>query len=92
MGDHPMAGNPARTRWQTVVLEVTGMYSARQHASLAAALSRRPEIHAVEVNPMAQTARVVYDPIQTSVAELRGWIRDCGLGCSGGRVQPDARA
>ncbi|MGD9527683.1 MAG: heavy metal translocating P-type ATPase, partial [Pseudonocardia sp.] len=35
---------------------------------------------------VAQTATVVYDPEATSVAELAGWIRDCGYHCQGRSV------
>ena len=35
---------------------------------------------------MAQTATVTYDPSQTSVAELAGWVRDCGYHCAGQSV------
>ena len=40
----------------------------------------------VEANPVAQTATVTYDPDQTSVAELAGWVRDCGYHCAGQSV------
>ena len=35
---------------------------------------------------MAQTATVTYDPYRTSVAELAGWVRDCGYHCAGQSV------
>jgi P-type Cu2+ transporter len=37
---------------------------------------------------VAQTASVTYDPARTSVAELAGWVRDCGYHCAGQSV-PD---
>lgn len=45
-------------------------------------------MHAVDANPVSQTATVTYDPTRTTVADLRGWIRDCGYHCSGQSV-PD---
>ena len=53
-----------------------------------AVLSRRPGVLDVEANPVAQTATVTYDPSRTSVAELAGWVRDCGYHCAGQSV-PD---
>jgi Cu2+-exporting ATPase len=40
----------------------------------------------VEANPVAQTATVTYDPARTSVADLSGWVRDCGYHCAGQSV------
>ncbi|MGH3994025.1 MAG: heavy metal translocating P-type ATPase, partial [Pseudonocardiaceae bacterium] len=39
-----------------------------------------------EVNPVAQAATVVFDPGRTSVAELRGWVQECGYHCAGQSV------
>jgi Cu2+-exporting ATPase len=50
------------------------------------ALGRRPGVLRVEANPVGQTAVVVYDPARTSVAELAGWVRDCGYHCAGQSV------
>jgi Cu2+-exporting ATPase len=69
-------------RLHTVVLDIAGMYSTTQQNLLAAALSGRPRIAAVEVDPMTQTVTVVYDPGHVSVAELIGWVRDCGFHCA----------
>ena len=59
-----------------------------REARVEAVLGRRPGVLAVEANPVAQTATVTYDPTRTSVAELTGWIRDCGYHCAGQSV-PD---
>src|SRR5512142_2186312 len=40
----------------------------------------------VEVNPVAQAATVVFDPGRTSLAELRGWVTECGYHCAGQSV------
>jgi Cu2+-exporting ATPase len=68
---------------RTAVLEVTGVQWASSKAVAEAVLSRRPGVQAVDANPVAQTAAVTYDADRTSVAELAGWIRDCGYHCDG---------
>jgi len=71
------------TSSRTAVLEVTGVQWASSKAVAEAVLSRRPGVHGVDANPVAQTATVTYDADRTSVAELAGWIRDCGYHCDG---------
>ena len=73
---------------RTVVVEVSGVHWASSKAVTEAVLGRRPGVHAVDANPVSQTATVTYDPTRTTVADLRGWIRDCGYHCSGQSV-PD---
>ena len=68
---------------RTAVLEVSGVQWASSKAIAEAVLSRRPGVDSVVVNPVAQTATVIYDSERTSVAELAGWIRDCGYHCAG---------
>src|SRR6266542_4697821 len=70
----------------TVVLEVSGVQCATEKARAESVLRRRPGVVAVEANPVAQTATVVFDPAGTSVAELAGWVRDCGFHCRGQSV------
>ncbi|HEU0087355.1 MAG TPA: heavy metal translocating P-type ATPase [Pseudonocardiaceae bacterium] len=70
----------------TAVLEVRGLLRASQQNVLAARLGRRPGVHDVAVNPVAQTATVVFDPARTSVAELSRWVRGCGYHCAGQSV------
>jgi P-type Cu2+ transporter len=70
------------------VLEVSGVQWASSKNVAEAVLSRRPGVIEVDANPVAQTATVTYDPSQTSVAELAGWVRDCGYHCAGQSV-PD---
>ena len=72
----------------TAVLEVSGVQWASSKNVAEAVLSRRPGVLDVEANPVAQTATVTYDPSRTSVAELAGWVRDCGYHCAGQSV-PD---
>ncbi len=72
----------------TVVLETSGLCWATEKARVEAVLGRRPGVHGVAVNPVAQTATVWFDPARTSVAELTGWVRACGMHCRGQSV-PD---
>jgi Cu2+-exporting ATPase len=69
-----------------VVLEVSGVQWATSGNVAEAILSRRDGVLAVDVNPVAQTATVTYDPAVTSVAALRDWVRDCGYHCAGKSV------
>jgi Cu2+-exporting ATPase len=68
------------------VLEVRGLQWATEKAVVETVLGRRPGVIGVDANPVAQTATIVYDPAATSVAELTGWIRDCGYHCAGRSV------
>ena len=72
----------------TAVIEVSGVQWATSKNVAEAVLSRRPGVLEVDANPVAQTATVTYDPSRTSVAELAGWVRDCGYHCAGQSV-PD---
>ena len=60
----------------TAVLEADGMLRASEKAVVEAAIGRRPGVEDVDANPVAQTATVTYDPAETSVEELQGWITD----------------
>ncbi len=77
-----------RTEQRTAVLEMAGVGWASSKAVAESVLGRVPGVVAVAVNPVAQTANVTYDPAVTSVAELAGWVRDCGYHCAGASV-PD---
>ncbi|WP_374777313.1 heavy metal translocating P-type ATPase [Streptomyces sp. NBC_01310] len=70
----------------TAVLDVRGMVRASQQSTVAAVLGRRPGVLDVEVNPVAQSATVVFDPRRTSLAELRAWVTECGYHCAGQSV------
>ncbi|RBY87435.1 cation-translocating P-type ATPase [Blastococcus sp. TF02A-26] len=74
------------TQQQTTVLEVSGVHWASEKAVTETVLGRRPGVLSVEANPVSQTATVTYDPSRTSVAELAGWVRDCGYHCAGQSV------
>lgn len=71
---------------QTTVLQVGGLPWATSAAVVEKTLGRRPGVIAVEANALSQTANVTYDPDRTDVAELSGWVRDCGYHCAGQSV------
>ena len=73
---------------QTAILQVGGLHWATSQAVVEQVLARRPGVLSVQANAVGQTATVRYDPARTSVAELTGWIRDCGYHCAGQSV-PD---
>ena len=70
----------------TAVVEVAGLSWASEAATVESVLGRRPGVLSVAANPVGQTATVSFDPARTSVAEIAGWIRDCGYHCSGRSV------
>ncbi|MFI1916306.1 heavy metal translocating P-type ATPase [Nocardia sp. NPDC020380] len=73
-------------RRSTAVLDMRGLRWASQQGSVRAVLGRRPGVLEVEANPVSETATVVFDPAQTSVADLRQWVHECGLHCAGQSV------
>ena len=70
----------------TVVLHTGGLSYSGQAAIVERALRKRPGVLKVEANPVAQTATVTFDPLQTSVAELKKWVDECGFQCAGQSV------
>lgn len=72
----------------STVLDVGGLHWATSAGVVESVLKRRPGVTGVEANAVNQTATVSYDPSVTSVAELAGWVRDCGFHCAG-RSVPD---
>ena len=72
----------------STVLDVRGLYGATSAGVVESVLRRRPGVTGVEANAVNHTATVTYDPSITSVAELAGWVRDCGFHCAG-RSVPD---
>ena len=73
---------------RSAVLQVSGVRWVSSKALAESVLSRQAGVVSVDVNPVAQTATVAYDPAVTSVAQLAQWVRDCGYHCSGQSV-PD---
>ncbi|MBJ7450462.1 MAG: heavy metal translocating P-type ATPase [Blastococcus sp.] len=70
----------------TTVIEVSDLLRASSKSVVEASLSRRPGVLEVAMNPVAQTATVTYEPGKTSVADIAGWVRDCGYHCEGRSV------
>jgi Cu2+-exporting ATPase len=82
-------GHPRRERMAaSTVLDVGGLHWATSARVVESTLMRRPGVGAVQANAANQTATVTYDPTVASVAELAGWVRDCGFHCAG-RSVPD---
>ena len=71
---------------ETATLHVGGLHFATEKDVVERVLARRPGVASVEANPVAQTATVRYDADLTSIAELRGWIEECGFHCAGRSV------
>jgi Cu2+-exporting ATPase len=82
MNDAGVAIATAPSR-ETTVLHIGGLLYASQQSTVERVLGGRPGVLAVDANPAAQTANVTYDPAQTTVADLRRWVQECGLHCAG---------
>jgi Cu2+-exporting ATPase len=70
----------------TAVLDIRGVQWGSEKLRVEAILKHRPGVLEVDANPVAQTATVTFDPNETSVVELRDWIRDWGYHCAGQSV------
>lgn len=73
---------------ETTVLEVGGLHWATSEPIVERTLGRRPGVLEVHANALSQTANVTYDADETSLAQLVGWIVECGYHCEG-RSVPD---
>ncbi|GIG28093.1 heavy metal translocating P-type ATPase [Cellulomonas marina] len=68
------------------VLNVAGLHWATSERIVERTLLRRPGVVSVEPSAASQTATVTYDPDQTTLAQLRDWVSECGFHCSGQSV------
>jgi Cu2+-exporting ATPase len=68
---------------ETAVLHTGGLHYASEKAVVERKLGAQPGVVSVDANPVAQTATVEYDPAETSVAALTGWVEECGYHCAG---------
>ena len=84
--EHRQDHEHQQTATATAVIEVGGLNWASEKSVVEAVLRRRPGVITVDVNPVAQTATVTYDPVRTSVIDMRDWVRDCGYHCRGQSV------
>ena len=86
--DHPdhTGHESASLGLTTAVLEMKGLHWASQKVVIESTLARLAGVRSVEANPVAQTAKVTYDPSATNVAELRRWVEECGYHCAGQSV------
>ncbi len=86
MTDHIHVRPGGGKEHSTAILDVSGLRWASEQNVVVAVLGRRPGVLQVEVNPVAQTATVVFDPARTCLAELRAWVIECGYHCAGQSV------
>ena len=86
MHDHDHYHDADAPGTQTVVLETAGLQWATEKNVVESALARLPGVHSVDVNPVAQSATVIFDPAVSSVAALRESVEDCGYHCAGQSV------
>ena len=63
---------------ERVVLETRGLNWATEKNRVEAVLGRRQCVVHVDANPVSQTATVTFYLAQTAIAELRGWLEECG--------------
>ena len=70
----------------TMVLDVRPILRASEKATVARVLGRLEGVGWVEVNPVAQTATVSFDPARTSLDQLRQTVEACGYHCAGQSV------
>jgi len=71
----------------TAVLHVGRQNWATEKAVVERVVGHRPGARLVEANPVAQTATVTFDTAQTSVAELRRCVCECGFRSVGQSVR-----
>ena len=83
---HDHSGHQPAGGVATAVLEVKGLHWATEKAVVEATLGRLAGVRTVDANSVSQTATVSYDTGETSVAELRRWIEECGYHCAGQSV------
>ncbi|MFD8563593.1 heavy-metal-associated domain-containing protein [Streptosporangium canum] len=69
MTNHLRARRGGGKEHSTAILDVSGLRWASEQNVVTAVLGRRPGVLQVEVNPVAQTATVVFDPARTCLAE-----------------------
>ncbi|MGE3325205.1 MAG: heavy metal translocating P-type ATPase [Acidimicrobiia bacterium] len=68
------------------IIDVSGLRRATQAGAVKQSLEARPGVGVVDVNPVAQSATVRYDPTVTSIAAIQAWVQECGYHCSGQSV------
>lgn len=68
---------------QTTVLEVGSLHWATSEPVIVKTLLDRPGVPAVVASAVSQIATLTYGPDKTSVAQLVGWVNNCGYHCTG---------
>ena len=67
----------------TATVEVSGLVSVLSAEGVRKKLEQMPGVHHADVNYVAQSATVHFDPARTSVEALRKQVVDCGYHCRG---------
>ncbi len=73
---------------RSVTLVITGMHCAACAQSIEKALRRTPGLTEANVNFAAETARVTFDPAQTSIKRLIAVVQDAGYNAHAVGEQP----
>jgi Cu2+-exporting ATPase len=81
-----MTHTHTQERHDTVVLQVGGMQFASEKNKVESFLGRMSGVVAVDANPVAQTATVMFDPSVTTAEQLRECVIECGYHCAGESV------
>jgi Cu2+-exporting ATPase len=81
-----MTHTHTQERHETVVLQVGGMQFASEKNKVESFLGRMSGVVAVDANPVAQTATVMFDPSVTTADQLRECVVECGYHCAGESV------
>lgn len=68
------------------MLDVRPILRASEQAVVSRVLGSLDGVESVDVNPVAQTAAVSYDPNRLSLVDLRATVDDCGYHCAGQSV------
>jgi Cu2+-exporting ATPase len=67
----------------TATVEVSGLVSVLSAEGVRKKLEQMPGVHHADVNYVAQSATVHFDPARTSIEALRKQVVDCGYHCRG---------
>lgn len=80
------SGQTKNTATRDAMLDVRPILRASEQAVVSRVLGSLDGVESVDVNPVAQTAAVSYDPNRLSLVDLRATVDDCGYHCAGQSV------
>lgn len=81
-----MATTHASPSHDTVTIQTGGMQFASEKHKVESHFARLSGVVGVDANPVSQTATVTFDTAETSAAELRERVIECGYHCAGESV------